>query len=139
MRGDSLKFLQSFDNKTVTLQMPAVAAIVLGIIGGVAQVLNYSVFSASTQLHAAIAVGLLFLTSLGVPPLTGSAFKAALHLPAWVSYVVGAALSAAMLALTTISMSASAHEWIAVAISVLSAWGFSASVEPIPVTPPKGA
>lgn len=125
--------LQKMGGSSITIGVPTLAAVILACVGGVAQVINYSVVDASTQLHAAIAVGLLFLTGIGIPPITGSAFRAALHLPAWASYVISAAISAAMLALTTMHMAAGAHEAIAASLNVLSALGFSPAVEPVPV------
>ena len=117
----------------VSIGLPSVAALILSLIGGVAQVINYSVISASTQLHGAIAVGLYFLIAAGIPPLTGAAFRAALHLPAWANGLISAGLGAAVLALSQIQMAGSLHEIIATAITVLSALGFNAAVSAVPV------
>lgn len=122
--------VKKFQASSVTIQLPTLAAVILGLIGGVAQVVNYQVISASSQLHAAIALGLYFLIASGIPPLTGAAFKAALHLPGWANYLISAALGTAILALTSINMSAGVHNAIASAITVLSALGFSAAVQP---------
>ena len=115
--------------------IPTAAAGVLALVGGILQVVNYSVVSAGSQLHSAIAVIILFLISLGITPLVGVKFRAALHLPSGVSYVVTAVVSAGGLALLTISMPKTTHEIIAAALTVLAALGFSASAEPVPVPP----
>lgn len=128
--------MKRLQDKSVVIGVPTLAALILGLIGGVAQVINYSVIDAGTQLHAIIAVALYFLISVGIPPLTGSAFRAALHLPAWASYIVGGLLGCAVLALSTITMSATLHEVLAAVITVGSALGFSASVEPVPPVAP---
>ena len=129
--------LERFRQASVTLPLPSLAAVILGLIGGIAQVLNYSVIPASSQLHAGIAVGLYFLIAAGIPPLTGDSFKAALHLPAWASMVVNALLGAGVLALGSIHMTAALHEILAAVITVLSALGFNASVLPVAAELPR--
>ena len=131
-----LSLLQRFRLATVTIPLPSLAAVILGLVGGVLQVVNYSVIPASSQLHAGIAVGLYFLLAAGIPPLTGDAFRAALHLPPWASMLINALLGAGILTLGSIQMTATLHEILAAAITVLSALGFNASVLPVPSGPP---
>ena len=127
---------KSFKTGTVTFGIPTLAATILALIGGVAQAVNYYVVGISASLHSAIAVLLYFVIAAGVPPLTGEAFRAALHLPAWANGLVSAVLGALVLSLTTIHMAAGVHGAIAIVISVASALGFSAAVEPVsPATP----
>lgn len=128
-----------FRSTTISIGLPKLATLILALVGGVAQVVNYSVISAGSQLHSLIALAIYFLIAVGIPPLTGLAFKGALHLPAWASYVTGALIGVAMLAIGTVQMGASLREWLSTAITVLSALGFSASVIPVPVGPPAKA
>jgi hypothetical protein len=117
----------------VQVGWPKIATLVLALIGGVLQVLNYSVISATSSVHAIIAVIIYFLISAGIPPLTGNAFRGAIHMPAWVSYVVSGLLGSAVLAITTVHMDAAVHETVAAIITVVEALGFSAQVEPLPI------
>lgn len=119
---------------TVSIGLPKLAAIILGAIGGILQVINYQVVSTGTQTHAIIAAGLYFLIAVGIPPLTGSAFKAIFHLPAWANYLISGGLGTALLVLTSVQMSGSLHVILATVITVASALGFSAAVQPVPVT-----
>ena len=131
--------MKRFQSTTISIGLPKLATLILALIGGVAQVVNYSVISAGTQLHALLALAIYFLIAVGIPPLTGLAFKGALHLPAWASYLLGALLGVAMLAIGTVHMSGTVKEWISTVITVLSALGFSAQVVPVPVGPPAKA
>ena len=119
----------------VEIGWPTVAAIVLGLVGGAAQVVNYALVPASEDLHAGIGVGLYFVLGAGLPPLTGTNFRAALHCPAWLSGILGSLTGALLLAVTTISMAPIAHETIAALVTILSAWGFSASMLAVSVKP----
>lgn len=124
----------AFSGRGARIGMPSLAAVILGLVGGVAQVLNYSVIPVSSSLHAAIGIGLYFIIASGVPPLTGGAFRAALHLPAWASGLISAGMGTVLLALSwpSLKISPGVHEGLAALITVLSSLGFSASVLPIP-------
>jgi hypothetical protein len=117
----------------VKVGWPKIATLVLALIGGVLQILNYSVISATSSVHAIIAVIIYFLISAGIPPLTGDAFRAAIHMPAWVSYVVSGLLGSAVLAITTVHMDAAVHETLAAVITIVEALGFSAQIDPVPI------
>ena len=125
---------QRFAAATVTIGLPTLAATILALVGGVLQVINYSLIPGSSVLHGYIALALYFLLASGIPPLVGPAFKAALHLPAWASYLLSALLGVGMLAVGTVPMPDLAREIISAAVTVLSALGFSPAVVPVAPT-----
>jgi hypothetical protein len=118
---------------SVTIGIPTIAAVVLGLIAGALQVINEVVLEASSQWHAYITVLLVFASGVGISPLVGAAFRAALHLPPWAAYIISAAMAAAVLALSTVAMGSLAHAIIAAALTVLAALGFAPG--PIAVPP----
>lgn len=122
---------------TITIGIPTIAALILGLLAGVAQVINEAVLEASSQWHAYITVILVFAAGIGISPLVGPAFRAALHLPAWAGYLISAAMAAAVLALSTVSMATLPHAIVAAVLTVLAALGFAPSS--IAVVPPPPA
>lgn len=116
---------------TITLGIPTVAAVVLSLVAGAAQVVNEVVLKASPQWHSYIAIMLVFLAGIGISPLVGTAFRSALHLPPWAAYVISAALAAAILALSTTQMSGGAHAAIAAVVTIFAALGFAPSTIPV--------
>ena len=116
---------------TITIGIPTIAVVVLGLLLGAASVVNEVVLKASSQWHAYILILLVLGAGVGVSPLIGPAFRAALHLPVWAGYVVGAVMAAALLALSTVTMSSLAHAVIAAVLTVLSALGFAPSTVPV--------
>lgn len=122
---------------TITIGIPTVAAVVLSLVAGGLQVINEVVLEASPQWHSYIAIILVFLAGIGISPLVGSAFRAALHLPPWAGYLISAALAAAVLALSTVGMSNAAHAVIAAVVTIFAALGFAPSS--LPVAAPEAA
>lgn len=118
---------------SVTIGIPTIVVVVLSLLAGLLAVLNEVVFGFSTQWHAYFAIILIFLAGLGISPLLGPAFRAALHLPTWASALISAAMSAALLALSTAGMPHLAHAIIAAVLTVLSGLGFAPSA---PIVPP---
>lgn len=112
-------------SKGVSLGIPSIAAVVLGLLAGVLVVLNEVVLEASSQWHGYITVLLVFGAGVGISPLVGPAFRAALHFPAWVGCIISAGMAAAVLALSTTQMSSLAHAIVAGALTVLAALGFA--------------
>jgi hypothetical protein len=110
---------------TITVGVPAAAAVVLGLILGAAEVVNEVVLEASSQWHSYILVLLVFGGGVGISPIVGPAFRAALHLPSWAGYVVSAGMAAAVLALSTVDMSNLLHAVVGAALTVLAALGFA--------------
>ena len=114
--------------RQVRIGWPTVAAVMLGLAGGIAQIGNYELVSVGADTHAAIGVGLYFILAAGVPPLTGSQFRAVLHLPPWMNGILSAVSGALLLVLTTVHLDNISHETVAALVTVLSAWGWSAAV-----------
>jgi hypothetical protein len=110
---------------SVTVGLPTIAVVILGLLLGVAQVLNELVLEASSEWHAYIAIILVFFAAIGISPLVGSAFRAALHLPLWASNILSALMAAAVLALSTVHMSNLAHAIVAAVLTVFAALGFA--------------
>ena len=121
---------------TINIGIPTAAAIVLGLLTGAAQVINEVVLEASSQWHAYITIMLVFFAGIGISPLVGEKFRAALHLPPWAAYLISAALAALVLALSTTSITGVAHSIIAFVITVAAALGFApASTVMVPPVP----
>ena len=121
---------------SVNIGMPTVVAVVLGLLAGVASVINEVVLQASTQWHAYIAILLVFASGVGISPLVGPAFRAALHLPVWAGYLVSAGMAAAVLGLSSVQMGSLPHAIIAAVLTVLSALGFAPSTVTVAPVPP---
>lgn len=119
---------------TANVGLPHIALVVFGLLGGALQVVNFTVIPASARLHEYIAIALFFLIAAGITPVVGSDFKAALHVPAWLDKIITALLGAALLATTTLAIPQTTIEIISAAVTVLAGLGWSAAVQPIPVS-----
>ena len=108
------------------VSVPTAASVVAALVAGVLAVLNQTVFNFGSEWYNYINIALVFLAGLGITPLTGKAFRAALHLPPWVLTVITAALAALQVALTSVGMPNSWHAVIVAAITVLAGLGFAA-------------
>jgi len=127
-------------NGSVNIGIPTIAAVVLALLAGVAQVINEVVLEASSQWHAYILVLLVFASGVGISPLVGGNFRATLHLPAWAGYLISALMAAIVLALSTVGMSEVVHAILAAVLTILAALGFapasSVMEPPVPAPPP---
>jgi hypothetical protein len=107
------------------LQLPSWATTVGGLFTGVLAVLNQTTFSFSAPWQVYITIALFFLSGIGISPLVGPAFRAALHITTKVSLVISSALGAAALAATTLSISSGAKGVILGVLTFLAALGFA--------------
>lgn len=103
---------------------PSIATLVLGLIAGVLTVLVHNTFGIAAPWTNYAAITLVFLSALGISPLVGSAFKNALHLPPAASLIITAALTAAAVGATQISLSPDTVGIVQGVIAFLSALGF---------------
>lgn len=109
------------------LNLPSVATLVLSLAAGVLTVLVNKTFGLDREWISGLSVALTFLAGIGIGPLTGDQFVAALHLPPNVLITVTAAMAAATLAATTIHNSTTAAV-VSGVLTFLSALGFGARV-----------
>ena len=118
-------------------QAPSVETVVLSCVAGILVVLNVTTFGFGQPWLVGTTIALTFLAGLGISPLTGVSFKAALHLPNGVSNVIAAALGALQLGLFTVPMSTGVHAVLAGVITLLAGLGFAPAVVPAVVTKAK--
>ena len=118
----------------VDVGLPTAAAVALGLLAGALEVCNEVVLELDPAWHSYLAVALVVLAGVGVSPVTGPAFRAALHLPPWLSYIISAGMAAGVLAFGVTPMSGVAHAVLAGVLTVLAALGFAPAR--IPAAPP---
>ena len=107
------------------LQLPSWATTVGGLVAGVLAVLNQAAFSFAAPWQTYITIALFFLSGIGISPLVGPAFRAALHLSTKASLVISSALGAAGVAATTLDVSPGVKGAILGALTFLAALGFA--------------
>lgn len=107
------------------LQLPSWATTVGGLVTGILAVLNQTTFSFAAPWQVYITIALFFLSGIGISPLVGPAFRAALHITTKVSLVISSALGALALAATTLSISSGAKGAILGVLTFLAALGFA--------------
>jgi hypothetical protein len=106
------------------LKLPSWATTALACIAGLAAVLNQTTFDLVAPWKSVLAIAIVFVAGLGIGPLTGAAFRNALHIPQNVNIIISAAIGAASIAVTTLSMSTAAHATILAALTILAGLGF---------------
>lgn len=109
------------------INLPSSVTIVLALIAGVVSVLLQGAFDLDLAWVTGLTVLLVFLSGVGIGPLTGDQFVAALHLPPSITVALASLLSAAALAVTQIH-DATTVKILAGVITFLSALGFGPRV-----------
>jgi hypothetical protein len=117
----------------MNLKLPTLATLGLSLLAGVLVVLNVTAFGFGQPWLIGTTLALTFLAALGISPLTGASFKAALHLSNGISNAIAAALVALQLGLSTVTMSTGVHAILAGCITLLAGLGFAPAVLPTPV------
>lgn len=107
-----------------TIKLPSWATTILACIAGLISVLNQSTFDLIAPWKSVLAIALVFIAGLGIGPLTGAAFRTALHIPQNVSVILSAVIGAAAIAVTTINLSTPLHAIILAVLTVLAGLGF---------------
>lgn len=116
------------------LQAPAWVTTALGLAAGLLSALNLAVFGFASPWHIYVSLALLFVGSLGVGPLLGEKFRAALHIPMNVSIMITAAITVLATGVTAISgLDADAKAVLVGLLTTLSYLGFA------PIAPPVAA
>jgi hypothetical protein len=111
------------------LKLPTWAATVLGLIAGAAAVLNEVAFGLDAEWRSFISVGLVFLAGLGIAPLVGPAFRAALHLSQTVSIFISASLGALALGVHTLNTSEGVRGVLQGVLTFAAAVGFAPTTQ----------
>jgi hypothetical protein len=109
------------------LNLPTWASTILGLGAGVLAVLNETVFGLSTEWHSYIAIALVFLAGLGISPLVGPAFRAAIHLSQGASVLISSALGALALAVSTLNIAEGVRGILQGVLVFAAALGFAPS------------
>lgn len=109
------------------LKLPSWASVTLGLIAGVGAVLNEVAFSFTAEWRSFISIGLIFLAGLGIAPLVGPAFRAALHLSQTASLFISSALGALALAVHTLNVSEGVRGVLQGVLTFAAAVGFAPS------------
>lgn len=112
--------------------LPTWATTALALLAGLLQVLNTTTFGFVQPWRGAITVAVVFIAGLGIGPLAGSAFRAALHISQNLNVLINAVLAAAVVAVTTLSMGQPVRATILAVLTILAGLGFGTS----PVVPP---
>jgi hypothetical protein len=107
------------------LKLPSWASVSLGLVAGAAAVLNELAFSFTAEWRSFISVGLIFLAGLGIAPLVGSSFRAALHLSQTTSLFLTSALGALALGIHTLNISEGVRGILQGILTFAAAVGFA--------------
>lgn len=125
------------------LGLPTIAALVLSLIAGALQVVNQVVLSGHPEAFAGVTVLMVFLAGIGVSPLVGSQFRAALNLTPTISYILTGLVSAVTLALATLTVPTIVHDVLSVVLTIAAGLGFAPAVagtaaiaKPVPTPAP---
>lgn len=113
------------------LKLPTWATTVLGLLAGVAAILNETTFHLPAQIHGGLAIGLVFLAGIGISPLVGASFRAALHLSQSVSVLLSSGLGALALAIHTLNVSEGLRGVLQGVLTFAAAIGFAPSVNEV--------
>ena len=116
--------------KQLTVGMPTIVALILSLIAGALQVvLSVHVFDIPAQWNEKARVLLIFFAGVGISPLVGHAFYAALKLPEWVTHLASASLAAVATAVTTLTLSTTLVAVLTGVLTVAAGLGFQADPE----------
>lgn len=113
------------------LRLPSRAVLVLGLVTGVLTVLDEVVLRLVSPSVAAVVGALLVVCAGVVGPLLGPQFKAALHLPNWVSALVSYALAALTVLVTLGGLTPALRDVLAGVLAVFADLGFAPSQVPL--------
>lgn len=126
---------------TVTLNLPTPVRYVLTIVATILAVINQATLALGPSLSTYITVGLLFLASVGIPPVLGPAFQSFLAkiLPvAWLQTVhtlVALAIAGATLGVTNNVGSPGVRALVAGVATMLVGLGFGPDGVKVPAIP----
>lgn len=110
------------------LKLPSWATTILGLAAGFLAVLNEVAFGFNPTWRGYLSVVLIFLAGLGISPLVGSAFRAALHLSPAASLAISSGLAALALAVHTFSLSEGLRGVLQGVLAFATAIGFAPAV-----------
>lgn len=115
---------QAFMDAQITVPIPHVAAVVLALAAGAAEVLNQTTFVLPAAWHAYLGLGVVAVAYLGVKPLVGPQFREALHLPPAVTKTITALIAAGTVAAGSLPVSDDVRGALAGATAALIGLGF---------------
>lgn len=105
--------------------LPSRWTLVFSLGAGVLALLNQTTFGLPVVWHSALNVALVFFGAIGISPLVGAKFRAALHLNPAESLVVTAALSALSVASTQFAIGGTAKAIVTGVLAFLAGLGFA--------------
>jgi hypothetical protein len=109
----------------MTLKLPSWVAVTLGLIAGILAILNEVTFGLDAELRGYVSIVLVFLVGLGITPLVGPAFRAALHLSQTVSLFISTGLAALALAIHTLNVTEGVRSVLQFVLVFAAAIGFA--------------
>lgn len=112
------------------LKAPSWVTTVLALLAGALSVLNQTTFDLGSPWRNVLAIALVFIAGLGIGPLTGSAFRTALHLSQNLSVLISSGLGALSIIVVTIHMSTGVHAVILFVITTAAGLGFGTTPTP---------
>jgi hypothetical protein len=112
----------------VSLKLPSWATTIFGLAAGVLAILNETTFGFNPTWRGYASVILIFLAGLGISPLVGSAFRAALHISTAVGLIISSALAALALAVHTFNLSSGLRGVLQGVLAFAAAIGFAPAV-----------
>jgi hypothetical protein len=121
------------------ITLPTWATTVIALIAGVLVALNQTTFDFDATWKNVFTVALIFIGGLGISPLTGNAFRNALHLPQNVITLISAGSAALAVGVTTFGWSSTTQAIVTGVLAVLATLGFGTSgvtVPPSKLAPP---
>ncbi len=107
------------------LKLPSRVTVLLGLLAGVLAYLNESAFGFSPEWRGYISFGLILLSGLGITPLVGPAFRAALHLSTSASAAISTALATLALVVHSIALPLDVRGVLQAVLTFAAAVGFA--------------
>jgi hypothetical protein len=111
-----------------SLGLPTWATTLLGLLAGALAILNEVAFGFDAEWRGYLSIVLIFLSGVGISPLVGPAFRAALHLSTTASMFITSALAALALAVHSVNISEGWRGVIQGVLAFAAAVGFAPTV-----------
>lgn len=110
------------------LGLPTWATTLLGLLAGALAILNEVAFGFDAEWRGYLSIVLIFLSGVGISPLVGPAFRAALHLSTTASMFITSGLAALALAVHSVNVSEGWRGVIQGVLAFAAAVGFAPTV-----------
>ena len=112
------------------LKLPSSLTVILSLVAGaVVAFVGSNIITLEPAWAQGIQIGLTILAAWGISPLTGSAFRAVLHLSNGAAVAIAGALTALQIVFLQVNISAGLHGVIAGVLAFAGGLGFAPSIQ----------